>query len=254
MGHIYEALLRVEELYNSESPTETAKLLKMPKNTYYDNYRKAKEDYEKTKELETSNNPRANEMLETLEKKSKHFANGLYSKIIELCFSDDINLNYIFKGTPPILNKPHTGAADKIKLSSSKTQQKIPLNMTSIPYFEDINNFENNKTKETSSITLPKDIITGKKVKAFKFPDDSMEPNIKKDSIILVDLSKTTLKNTYVYLLKYQNEILIRRLEDLEDIILLRSDNFTYKTINAKKQEVEILGQVLDSISAGATQ
>ena len=41
MTHIYDALLRIEKLYDCKTATDTANLLGMPKMTFFDNRRKS---------------------------------------------------------------------------------------------------------------------------------------------------------------------------------------------------------------------
>ena len=55
MTHIYDALLRIEKLYDCKTATDTANLLGMPKMTFFDNRRKALEDYKKIEQLKLIN-------------------------------------------------------------------------------------------------------------------------------------------------------------------------------------------------------
>ena len=66
MTHIYDALLRIEKLYNCKTATDTANLLGMPKMTFFDNRRKALEDYKKIEQLKNERNPVKKAILEKL--------------------------------------------------------------------------------------------------------------------------------------------------------------------------------------------
>lgn len=87
-----------------------------------------------------------------------------------------------------------------------------------------------------------------KNLNAIKVYGDSMHPNIKQDSIILINMDKKEIQNNTVYAVRYENEVFVKRLEVVNDNILLKSDNVQYNTIIAKKSKVYIIGQVISSI------
>lgn len=91
-------------------------------------------------------------------------------------------------------------------------------------------------------------MISGKKLNAIKVYGDSMSPNIKPDSIILIDLDKKELKNNTVFALRYEDEVYVKRIEDHGDTILLKSDNIQYSTIVTKRNKIFIIGQVVSTI------
>ena len=256
MSTIYEALLRIERLYNCKSMTDTAELLGMPKNTFYDNKNKAQADFEKIKELEKEENPIKKEILKKAisNSKQKHYSNALYHQFIELAIRDNLNLNWVFNGNLPVHNSSEEKVAKIVQ--NHYIKEYITDDTVAIPYFSDIkasagNGYINEENEEPDFIVLPKNMIKGKNINALKVDGDSMAPNIKPDSIIFVDLSKKKLKNASVYVVRYEDEVYIKRLEELEDHILLRSDNIAYNTITAKKEDVFIIGQVIDSLSLG---
>jgi phage repressor protein C with HTH and peptisase S24 domain len=256
MSTIYEALLRIESLYDCKNMTDTADLLGMPKNTFYDNKRKAKSDFDKIKELENETNPIKRNILEKaiFNNKQKHYSNALYHQFIELAIKDNLNLNWIFNGDLPI----HNSGSEKIAkiVQSHYLKEYVTDDTVAIPYFQDIkasagNGYLNSQEDEPDFIVLPKSMVKGKKVNALKVHGDSMAPNIKPDSIIFIDLSKKKLKKACVYVVRYEDEVYVKRLEELENHILLRSDNISYSTITAKKEDVYIIGQVINTISMG---
>jgi phage repressor protein C with HTH and peptisase S24 domain len=120
-------------------------------------------------------------------------------------------------------------------------------------YFTDIkasagNGYINSEDKTSDFIVLPKSMISGKKLNAIKVYGDSMSPNIKPDSIILIDLDKKELKNNTVFALRYEDEVYVKRIEDHGDTILLKSDNIQYSTIVTKRNKIFIIGQVVSTI------
>jgi phage repressor protein C with HTH and peptisase S24 domain len=235
MNTIYEALERVQELYGKKNMIEMAELLGMPKNTYYDNARKAKEDYDKIKEYEKEQNPIKKEILKK----------AIYG-------GKQKHLNWIFSGTPPI----QLGSNEKIGkiVQNYNLKEYVTDDTVAVPYFQDIkasagNGYLNSENDEPDFIVLPKAMIKGKNINALRVHGDSMAPNIKPDSIIFIDLSKKKLKKACVYVVRYEDEVYVKRLEELDDYILLRSDNISYSTITAKKEDVHIIGQVVNTMS-----
>ena len=247
MSVIYEALLRIQDLYKCKNSTETAKLLQMPKNTFYDNERKAEADYKKLQEIKTEKNPIKKELLQKSinSNKQKHYANALYHQIVELAIRDNLNLNWAFNGDLPI----HNDSGEKIAkiVKNHNLKEFINDDSVAVPYFEE---FKSANDQELEYIVLPKNMIKkAKSAHALKATDDSMSPNIKSNAVVIIDFAKKVLKKSSVYVGKYEDQIFIKRLEDLGDHILLRSDNIAYNTITAKKEEVEIIGQVINTIS-----
>ncbi len=255
MSTIYEALVRVQDLYGCNSMAETADLLSMPKNTFYDNQRKAKEDFNKLEAIKCETNPIKKKILEKSieQSKQKHYTNALYHQFIELATKDNINLNWIFGGDLPIHNN-ETKKIAKVVQNYNLKEYVTDDNMC-IPYYSDIkasagNGYNNDENHKPDFLVLPKGIVKGSKLNALKVDGDSMSPNIKPNSIIFIDLSKKKLNKACVYVVRYNDEVYVKRLEDLGNHILLRSDNISYNTITAKADEVYIIGQVVNTISA----
>lgn len=251
---IYEALRRIQKLYGLKSSADTADLLKMPKNTFYDNERKAKKDYDDVMNIEKESNPIKKELLEKAATKSKqkYYSNALYHQFVELAARDNLNLNWIFKGDLPIHNSSSKKVAKIVQNHNLK--EYINDDTVAVPYFEEIkasagNGYINDENKEPDFIVLPKSMVKGKKINALKVDGDSMSPNIKPNSIIFVDLGKTKLKKASVFVVRYDDEVFVKRLEELGEHILLRSDNIAYNTITAKKEDVVIIGQVINSMA-----
>ena len=247
MTHIYDALLRIEKLYDCKTATDTANLLGMPKMTFFDNRRKALEDYKKIEQ-----NPVKKAILEkTINANGKkQYINSLYLSFIELAARDNLNLNWVFYNQLPIYNNEEKIA--KV-VQNYYLSEHLNDDSVAIPYFTDIkasagNGYINSEDKTSDFIVLPKSMISGKKLNAIKVYGDSMSPNIKPDSIILIDLDKKELKNNTVFALRYEDEVYVKRIEDHGDTILLKSDNIQYSTIVTKRNKIFIIGQVVSTI------
>ena len=254
MFKLFSAIERIEKLYNVNSRLDVATLLGMSLSTFQDNRRRAKDEADLLTSLNTETNPIKKELIEKQlsGKGRKNYSNPIVDKIVELSQKDKLNLNWVFYGTGPT----YIGVDEKIaKVVDEKIlQENMSEDYISIPYYSEIKaaaggGYQNDDINETEYIIMPKNIVDGKNLNAIKVFGDSMSPNIKPDSIVFIDLQKTQIKAACVYVLRYDDEIFIKRLEQFEDLILLRSDNIAYNTIHAKKEEVEIIGQVINSIS-----
>ena len=244
MFDLMPSLDRIKDLYKVSSQTDTSALIGMVNTTFYDNYTKAKNDSKLLEDIKTETNPVKKKILEKAieQSKKKKYTNALYGKLIEFANKENLNLNWVFYGEFPTYKNESSKIGKMVQEQNLEEHQNE--DNISIPYY--LNNNE-----QSDFIILPKTIINGDHLNAFNINDnDSMSPNIKPNSIIFIDLSKKKLKKACVYLVSYKDELYVKRLEDLEDHILLRSDNIAYSTITAKKDEVSIIGQVINSISS----
>ncbi|TLS99925.1 S24 family peptidase [Aliarcobacter cibarius] len=255
MLNIYECLLRIEKLYKCTKSIETAKLLNLQKTTFYNNRSRAEEEYKTLKKYETETEPFKKDLLSKQlfgNKNQRQHANTLIQAFIDLATRDNLNLNWIFYGQLPIKNNNE----DKIGKIVEKHFVNDHLNKDTIaiPFYTNIkasagSGYINEDNEDNDFIVLPKSMVEGsKKLNAIRVYGDSMAPNIKQDSIILIDIEKKALKNNLVYAVRYENEVFVKRVEDIGDSILLKSDNVQYNTIIAKKTKTYIIGQVITSI------
>ena len=76
-----------------------------------------------------------------------------------------------------------------------------------------------------------------------------MEPNIRNNSVVFVDTNDKDKLNNAVYVVNLAGEIYIKRLEFLDETVLLKSDNIIYNTIPTKNSEIKIIGKVKNSVS-----
>jgi phage repressor protein C with HTH and peptisase S24 domain len=223
----------------------------MPKMTFFDNRRKALEDYKKIEQLKNEQNPVKKAILEkSINNGKKQYINSLYLSFIELAARDNLNLNWVFYNQLPIHNNEEK--IGKV-VQNYYLSEHLNDDSVAIPYFTDIkasagNGYINSEDKTSDFIVLPKSMISGKKLNAIKVYGDSMSPNIKPDSIILIDLDKKELKNNTVFALRCEDEVYVKRIEDHGDTVLLKSDNIQYSTIVTKRNKIFIIGQVVSTI------
>lgn len=224
---------RLIEYYNLENEVAIAKKLNIPLSTYRDNYKKAITETERIRKT----------------------GNMLYEVILNLCIEDGLNPNWVFFGKYPKTNNEE----DKDAKIISKKDLKDYLNddTISIPYFTDIvasagGGCINEDCQELEYLVMPKVFLKDlneKHIQAIKIVGDSMEPNIKNNSIVFVDTNDKDKLNNAVYVVNLAGEIYIKRLEFLGDTVLLKSDNIIYNTIAAKNSEIKIIGKVKNSVS-----
>ncbi len=252
MFMVMPSLMRIEKEFNTNTLRETAKLLDMTLTTFQDNRRRAKLEYD----ISIENDPIKKEELQNtlLGKKvgKKEYANPIMDKLVSFGLKENLNLNWVFYGNLPMYKNDDVSVGKIVQQHNLK--EYLSDDVMSIPYFSNIkasagNGYNNDEDHEPDFIILPKGMVKGSKLNALKVDGDSMSPNIKPNSIIFIDLSKKKLKKACVYVVRYEDEVYVKRLEQLNDHILLRSDNIAYSTITAKTEEVFIIGQVINSIA-----
>jgi hypothetical protein len=224
MFNLNTAIKRVQKHYKIESNKDFVKLLDMPMSTLRDNLLKAKNEESNKKRIHT---------------------NSFYGKLLELCEKDNLNPNWVFFGKYPIYND---NLKEDIKIVYQDDLKEYTDDTTvALKYYKNMSDIVAPKN-DFKFIVLPKIIIENSNIKAINFTLDSMMPNIKKDSVVFIDQNKKTIKDNCVYLVEYQNNISINRIEIIDNLALLKNDNKKYKTISAKNDEIKIIGKVVNSI------
>lgn len=230
---IDEILNRINEMYGFKKKSELAKWFNIPDSTLHDRIKKAKDD---------SN-------------KKRNVANKLYEDILLRIAEDDrINPNYIFFGKPPkFFDDKFVRRIRGEELPSYLMDDDV----VTIPYYADIktsvgNGYCNTEECESEFIVIPKTLCSAniKNIHAIKMECDSMSPNIKENSIIFVDTGETLLMQNSVYVLNYKGNIFVKRIQQVDGQILLKSDNMHYNTILCSAKDIKIIGRVVNSISS----
>ncbi|MBQ2883180.1 MAG: LexA family transcriptional regulator [Alphaproteobacteria bacterium] len=73
--------------------------------------------------------------------------------------------------------------------------------------------------------------------------DDSMQPSINKNSVIIINKKQQTFQTNGLYLLKINNTYVLRRLQEIENnqiYLIADNKNYIYQTI--EKESLEIVG------------
>ena len=228
---IEEIIKRVNENYSFKSKADLARWFDVPPTTLYDRISSAK-------------NPT---------KKEKNFGNKLYEDILQRIAKDDkVNPNYIFFGKPPKFFDEKTVR----KIKGEEIQLLDNEEVFTVPYYSDIkasagNGYCNDHDCEPEYLVMPKTLCKSKPkhVHAIKVDGDSMSPNIKENSIIFVDTSENILTQNAVFVVNHMGDIYVKRVQQADGHILLKSDNIRYNTIICEPQDIKIIGRVINSIS-----
>jgi SOS-response transcriptional repressor LexA len=231
--NIEDIIKRVNEIYGFKTKADLARWFEVPAATLHDRINNAK------------NNSKH---------KEKSFGNKIYEDILVHIAKDDrINPNYIFFGKPPKFFDEKT--VRKIK------GEEIPLmkednEVFTVPYYTNIKASTNAEYYKGSDcepeyLIMPKTLCKTKTkyIHAIKVDDDSMSPNIKGNSIVFVDTGNTFLAQNRVFVVNYRGDIYVKRIQQVDGHILLKSDNIHYNTIVCEPQDLKIVGKVINSIS-----
>lgn len=78
-------------------------------------------------------------------------------------------------------------------------------------------------------------------MKIFEVAGDSMSPTLDNGDLIMVNLQETDIRTGYIYLLRMEDELMVKRLENRPGgVLLLRSDNPDYEDIRINKYDEAI--------------
>lgn len=91
---------------------------------------------------------------------------------------------------------------------------------------------------------------TEKTMKIFEAAGGSMSPTLDDGDLIMVNLAEKDVRSGYIYLLRMEDELMVKRLENRPGgILLIRSDNPDYEDIQVSKHDdgtdVEIFGRMV---------
>ena len=87
-------------------------------------------------------------------------------------------------------------------------------------------------------------------MKLFEVAGDSMSPTLNDGDMIMVNLDDTTVRSGCIYLLRMEDELMVKRLENRPGgVLLIRSDNPDYEDLQMNKVEgdadVQIFGRMV---------
>ncbi len=86
-------------------------------------------------------------------------------------------------------------------------------------------------------------------MRLFNLDGDSMEPTLLSGDMVMIDESQRSVRTGRIYLVRINDELMLKRLETRPDCILLRSDNPAYSPIEVRKEDeatdIEIFGRMV---------
>ena len=81
-------------------------------------------------------------------------------------------------------------------------------------------------------------------VKIIRHDGDSMQPTLQNSSLVIYDASATTFTTDGIYIIKYANNIQIKRIQKISSTAyIIKSDNPSYDPINCNIDDIEFLGR-----------
>lgn len=87
-------------------------------------------------------------------------------------------------------------------------------------------------------------------IKIIRFNSDSMEPTIASGSLIMYDSSQLAYSGDGLYLIIYDNQIMLKRLQKTSsDGFVVKSENPRYQDIRCENDEIEILGRAINCLN-----
>lgn len=123
--------------------------------------------------------------------------------------------------------------------------------MHSLLFISDINSIRMNNL-ENSYIKLPASLLESldNTLISLSFYEDSMTPTFNIDDLIVIDKQKKEIVSNKIYVVLHDNEIYTRRIFKLpKERIMLKADNVYYPDIEVSSNELEVLGQVVQTIN-----
>jgi phage repressor protein C with HTH and peptisase S24 domain len=90
---------------------------------------------------------------------------------------------------------------------------------------------------------------TRETMKIFEVAGDSMEPTLSEGDLIMINLSDKIVTSGKIYLVRIDDELMVKRLENRPGVLLFKSDNKIYDEISVDKSDesknVEIYGRMV---------
>lgn len=87
-------------------------------------------------------------------------------------------------------------------------------------------------------------------MKIFEVAGESMSPTLANGDLIMINLADKDVRSGFIYLLRLEDELMVKRLENRPGgVLLIRSDNLDYDSIqinrNEENTEVQIFGRMV---------
>jgi len=154
----------------------------------------------------------------------------------------DANLEYIFYGLGEMKISPRLNLGDD-----------APVGKIAVKLFQDISASAgfgclNGDHCEYDMIFVDHNLLprtSSKLIEAIKVSGDSMNQTLNDGDMIFVDKLQHEIKNGKIFIIRMNDEIFVKRLFVAHNGLIVKSDNPDYPQFNIKKDEIEILGQVI---------
>lgn len=127
-------------------------------------------------------------------------------------------------------------------------------NVLTIPYFINIDSIQSDGSKILLNnvddyLAMPKEVLQtlATNLVCIRINGDSMEPILKHNSLVFIDLDYNRCDDGSVYIISHDGMLRVKFLEKTPCGYLLKSFNHEYKTIEIRTNEVEfhIIGKVI---------
>lgn len=181
-------------------------------------------------------------------KKEKMFGNKLYEDIlVRISRDDNINPNYIFFGKLPKTFDEKTVR----KIRGEEMSEYESEMFLGVPFYADINANFMGFYGDVEHLLIPKAIYkeTSKLIYTTLLDNDSMEPNIKSNSVVFVNTGDNFLTQNALFLVHFRGENFVKRVQKVDGHILLKSDNIRYNTLICEPRDIKIIGRITNSIT-----
>jgi phage repressor protein C with HTH and peptisase S24 domain len=128
-----------------------------------------------------------------------------------------------------------------------------------VPYYENIrasagNGYVNDDDSSVEMISLPKAMIDKKvdptKIDAIKVHGESMAPTINDADIVFVCKKVQDIVDGKIYVLKHNDEILVKRLFKRRETVLIKSDNPIFPQEELNKENIVVIGRVIYNLAS----
>lgn len=165
-----------------------------------------------------------------------------FDHIINALKDTDANLEYIFYGI----------GDDKIK-QKLKLDNDAPIGNIAIRYFDDVSASAgygclNGDHCEYETVYVDRNLLpkaTSKNIEAIRVFGDSMHPTISEGDTIFVDKSQRDIRNGKIFIIRINDEVFVKRIFISPYGLIVKSDNPDYPQFDIKKDQADILGQVI---------
>lgn len=167
-----------------------------------------------------------------------------YDQIIKALQGSGISFEWLFYGLGEMRIVPRLKLCNEIE---------APMGKIAIKYYPDISASAgfgcfNGDHCECDTIFVDRNLLpraTSKNIEAIRVHGDSMNPTMNEGDTIFVDKSQREIRNGKIFIIRMNEEVFVKRIFIAPKGLIVKSDNPDYPQFDIKKDEAEILGQVI---------